>query len=414
MTDADQVCVCGQLRSLAMASDVQVQGGQRDAGRDGWKCACMPLCFASRGPSSVRSSLKACSAEGRVHRQPLSHERTGNTPCCTSSRRKRPAGTVMAARGARQAAESAGKCLSVQSHVVSGYVGNRCAIFTLQMLGLDADAVNTVQLSNHTGYPSFKGSFLSASDLDALAAGLDDSGLLGRYTHMLSGFVRGAPLLARVAALAKDVKAKTPSLTYLCDPVMGDAGRLYVEQEMIDIYRTQVVPHATIVTPNQFEAELLTNTKVTSEDTAWAAADQLHRMGPTTVILTSLDEAVAGTEKIVVLGSRTPPDGGAPQRVRAEVPRVRSYFTGTGDLLAALLLARLSEAPADAEGLAAALGLALGSLQAVVRETAAAAGEAALAGERTAANSAARELRLVQCRAWLAEPPEVVPVTVVS
>ena len=63
------------------------------------------------------------------------------------------------------------RLLSVQSHVVSGYVGksqgshfqrestlkslqplgNRAATFPLQLLGYDVDVINTVQFSNHTG-----------------------------------------------------------------------------------------------------------------------------------------------------------------------------------------------------------------------------------------------------------------------
>jgi pyridoxine kinase len=41
--------------------------------------------------------------------------------------------------------------LSIQSHVVHGYVGNRCATFPLQLLGWEVDQINTVQFSNHTG-----------------------------------------------------------------------------------------------------------------------------------------------------------------------------------------------------------------------------------------------------------------------
>ena len=41
--------------------------------------------------------------------------------------------------------------LSIQSHVVSGYVGNKSATFPLQLLGFDVDPLNTVHFSNHTG-----------------------------------------------------------------------------------------------------------------------------------------------------------------------------------------------------------------------------------------------------------------------
>lgn len=40
---------------------------------------------------------------------------------------------------------------SVQSWVCHGYVGNRCSVFALNQLGIEVDAVNTVQFSNHTG-----------------------------------------------------------------------------------------------------------------------------------------------------------------------------------------------------------------------------------------------------------------------
>lgn len=41
----------------------------------------------------------------------------------------------------------------------------------------------------------------------------------------------------------------------VCDPVMGDNGRMYVPEELKDIYRTLIVPLADIVTPNSFEAQ---------------------------------------------------------------------------------------------------------------------------------------------------------------
>lgn len=43
------------------------------------------------------------------------------------------------------------RVLSIQSHVVAGYVGNRSAVFPLQLLGIETDVLNTCQFSNHTG-----------------------------------------------------------------------------------------------------------------------------------------------------------------------------------------------------------------------------------------------------------------------
>ena len=43
------------------------------------------------------------------------------------------------------------RVLSVQSWVAHGYVGNKCSVFALQILGIEVDPINTVQFSNHTG-----------------------------------------------------------------------------------------------------------------------------------------------------------------------------------------------------------------------------------------------------------------------
>lgn len=40
-----------------------------------------------------------------------------------------------------------------------------------------------------------------------------------------------------------------------CDPVMGDNGKLYVPEELKEIYIKEIVPLADIVTPNHFELE---------------------------------------------------------------------------------------------------------------------------------------------------------------
>ena len=52
------------------------------------------------------------------------------------------------------------RVLTVQSHVVYGYVGNKAAVFPLQLLGFEVDAINSVQFSNHTGYPTLRGNGL--------------------------------------------------------------------------------------------------------------------------------------------------------------------------------------------------------------------------------------------------------------
>jgi pyridoxine kinase len=79
-----------------------------------------------------------------------------------------------------------GRVLSIQSHTVQGYVGNKSAVFPLQLLGFDVDPINSVQFSNHTGYPTFRGQVLNGSQLWDLIEGLAENDLL-HYTHLLTG-----------------------------------------------------------------------------------------------------------------------------------------------------------------------------------------------------------------------------------
>mmetsp|Transcript_67503 Transcript_67503/g.126245 ORF Transcript_67503/g.126245 Transcript_67503/m.126245 type:complete len:415 (-) Transcript_67503:241-1485(-) len=183
------------------------------------------------------------------------------------------------------------RVLSIQSHVVHGYVGNKSAVFPLQLLGFDVDFVNSVQFSNHTGYSAgFKGQVLNGEQLEVLMSGLTANQLLGGTSHLLTGYIGSVTFLRAVASAHAQLKACNPNLVYVCDPVLGDNGKLYVPPELVDVYRSELIALATVLTPNQFEAELLTGFKVESLQDAVAACLWLHEKGPETVIITSLEE----------------------------------------------------------------------------------------------------------------------------
>lgn len=86
-----------------------------------------------------------------------------------------------------EAATSTGRVLSIQSHTVHGYVGNKSAVFPLQLLGFEVDPINSVQFSTHTGYPGWRGEVMQGQQLTELVEGLRSSGLLRGYSHMLTG-----------------------------------------------------------------------------------------------------------------------------------------------------------------------------------------------------------------------------------
>lgn len=135
-----------------------------------------------------------------------------------------------------------------------GYVGNKSATLPLQLLGIEVDAVNSVQLSTHTGYRGgIWGQRLGGEDIDTLVRGLRGAGLLGAYSHVLSGYLGNVAALRAVLAAVRAVREANPRAVYVCDPVLGDNGRLYCPAELVPVYRSEALPLATLLCPNQFE-----------------------------------------------------------------------------------------------------------------------------------------------------------------
>jgi len=66
--------------------------------------------------------------------------------------------------------------------------------------------------------------------------------------------------------------------------LIGGEGRLYVAQELVDAFRSEILPLASVLVPNQFEAELLSRCKITSIEDGFEASKQLQNKGPHTVV----------------------------------------------------------------------------------------------------------------------------------
>ncbi|ETS64759.1 hypothetical protein PaG_00717 [Moesziomyces aphidis] len=347
------------------------------------------------------------------------------------------------------------RILSVQSHVVSGYVGNRSATFPLQLLGWDVDVANTVQFSNHTGYGRWGGLRFDAQHLQDLFDGLEKNGLL-RYSRMLTGYMPSAAVVGTVLQLVKKLRSRKADdeggLVYLLDPVMGDMGRgMYVAPEVLPIYK-QMLPYATIVTPNQFEAQALTGIDIIDLASMRSVIHALHTQHKvphvivTSVELPDADLAAIGAHRqlpdgrpaMLQVGSsldiHTNQDGErsastlTPDELSIwciQFPEVQGYFSGVGDMFAALTLGRFhpqgqADGAQDAKArpltpIARASEMAIASLQGVLTNTCRVIDqiEAALPAQASPDADAAqtkvdtmrrRELRVVQSRAEIENP----------
>ncbi|KPM07131.1 pyridoxal kinase-like protein [Sarcoptes scabiei] len=288
------------------------------------------------------------------------------------------------------------RVLSIQSHVVSGYCGNKSAVFPLQLLGFEVDFINSVQFSNHTGYPFFKGQILEDLELEQLFDGLRLNNLQNQYSHLLTGYARSPSFLRIVKTIVQEIKQSPEKPTYLCDPVLGDDHKLYVPEELIGIYK-EIIPMADIICLNAFEAELLSGVPVCDESSALSAIEKLHRLGPKTVIITSID---IPEHRLMLIGSsysKYPSNQEKAEIYKFELPKIEARFTGTGDLFASLFLAWFTKTNFN---LRIALERVISSMQSIINSTY----EFALLKPQGLDSAFNRELRIISCRDRISEP----------
>ncbi|GLY15030.1 pyridoxal kinase PdxY [Kineosporia sp. NBRC 101677] len=240
--------------------------------------------------------------------------------------------------------------------------------------------MHTVNFSNHTGYGAWRGPLIPPSDVAEVLLGVEERGVFPQIDAVLSGYQGGAGIADVIIDAVRRVKAANPAAVYACDPVMGNArSGCFVAPEIPDLLRDRVVPVADIITPNQFELGFLTGTEPSTLESTLASADLARAMGPSTVLVTSVErpDRPEGTIEMLVVD-----DSGA---WIVRTPHLPFKANGSGDVTAALFTAHLGQT-----------------------------GKASVALERTASSvfdlidltykSGQRELQLVQAQEFYASP----------
>ncbi|MDX1576380.1 MAG: pyridoxal kinase PdxY [Kiloniellales bacterium] len=261
--------------------------------------------------------------------------------------------------------------LSIQSHVAYGHVGNAAAAFALQRLGLEVWPVMTVQLSNHTGYGSWRGRSFEAEHIAELAQGLEEVGALAACRAVLSGYLRTAAVGEAVLGALDRAQRCNPDALFVCDPVLGDHGRgLYVPEEVVAFFRDRAVPRARIVTPNLFELAQLTGRAIDSRAAALAAARDLRALGPEAVLVTSVRFPESEPETIALLAVT----GAGAWQIATPWLDMDPPINGAGDTVAALFLGHYLLAGDGPDRVSEAAARAASAIFAVIEATRAAGG----------------------------------------
>ncbi len=146
-----------------------------------------------------------------------------------------------------------GAVMVISSHVIRGSVGNRAAVFALESLGFPVWAMPTVVLPWHPGHgPSTRMTF-SEADFDKAIDDLIRAPWIGEVRGVLTGYFGNAAQVSAVARLIAALRENRPDLLYVCDPVMGDLGGLYIPEPTAVAIRDELIPLASLATPNRYE-----------------------------------------------------------------------------------------------------------------------------------------------------------------
>lgn len=230
--------------------------------------------------------------------------------------------------------------IAISSHVARGSVGNRAAVFALEMLGHAVWSVPTIMLPWHPGHGPSTPLVPPEAEFAAFIRDLARAPWLGEVGALLTGYLGAEHQAAPIAELIAALKGRNPEILYLCDPVIGDVGGLYVPENRAAAIRDLLLPLADIATPNRFELCWLSGMPDLSPD--HAIADAARALGPARVLVTSVPSGTM-TGNMLVTARKT---------ISAFHERLKSAPNGLGDLTSALFLAHILDGLDDEAALA--------------------------------------------------------------
>ncbi|MDP8162762.1 pyridoxal kinase PdxY [Pasteurella skyensis] len=237
--------------------------------------------------------------------------------------------------------------LSIQSHVVYGYAGNKAAVFPMQTLGVDTWALNTVQFSNHTQYGKWTGMVVPQEQIGEIVEGIDNIDALNECDAVLSGYIGAASQGSQILDVVAKIKAENPNAIYFCDPVMGhpDKGCI-VADGVAEFLRDEAMAKADIIAPNLVELRELTGLEVENFEQALAAVKAIQETGVKKVLVKHLSKVGKDASQFEMLL--------ATQEGIWHISRPLHTFkdkdpVGVGDLTSGIFLANLLNGKSDLE-----------------------------------------------------------------
>ncbi len=169
--------------------------------------------------------------------------------------------------------------LTIAGSDPTGGAGIQADLKVFHSLGLHGLSVITaITVQNTTGVKDIM-PLPPEAVRDQLSALLEDMEVSAIKTGMLYS--------RRISTSIAETLKGLPPIPLVLDPVtVSSSGKVLTEDEGIEGVITPLLPFVTVMTPNIYEAQLLTGITITGTDDAKRAARELTRRGPSAVIVT--------------------------------------------------------------------------------------------------------------------------------
>lgn len=174
--------------------------------------------------------------------------------------------------------------LVISSCVAASRVGATASAFCLRRLGVETVVLPTTLFGRHPGWGAPGGRVTEPDLLRSIWDGVAAQDVA--FDGVMTGYMGDTDHVALAAEIITGLKAKNPALHVLVDPVMGDHGKLYIKDSVAQAIKTQLLPLATVTTPNAWELSYLTGQSTDSLSSVIAATRTL----PCATVVTSVEQ----------------------------------------------------------------------------------------------------------------------------
>jgi len=218
--------------------------------------------------------------------------------------------------------------LVISSHVIRGAVGSRVNIFTFESFGYPVWSMLTVSMTWHPGQGEAHRLIVPEQDFTLWAEDILKASWRHEIDAVLTGYFAAPEQVGIAADLIAVLKKEKPELVFLCDPVMGDEGGLYVDELIAEAIRDRLLPLASIVKPNRNELEWICGQKFFANQDIIKAA---RSFSPVTMLVSSAFPLLEGSTGNLLVTEKA--------AWLAEHRRFTDPVSGLGDLTGSLFLA---------------------------------------------------------------------------